>query len=119
MCISIKHGATRTVVLTRKLAIKIPYIFCWKNFLYGILANMQEAEFSKLKHPLLCPVLFKFPLGLFIVMPKADVQSQHMNDWLLLARKDADCELLFNIVEQKDDSIGLLNGQLCAVDYGT
>jgi hypothetical protein len=42
-----KKGSSRWVFFIFNLAIKIPSLYSWKNFLLGLLANMQEVEFSK------------------------------------------------------------------------
>jgi hypothetical protein len=46
-------------------------LLSWKHFLYGLLANMQEAQFSKTSWPELCPVLWSLPGGFLVVMPRA------------------------------------------------
>ena len=74
----IKYGSTRTVILTDNYAFKLPGFWCgylkryyWKQFLLGLLANMQEKEFSGMDHPKLCPVKFYIPRGFLVVMPRA------------------------------------------------
>lgn len=63
-----KKGATRyAIIYYNKYAIKIPYLGRWKNFLLGVLANIQEKEFTTLKNDNLCPVIFS-SWGSFINM---------------------------------------------------
>ncbi|MCM5689520.1 hypothetical protein CN140_02645 [Sinorhizobium meliloti] len=64
------NGATRTVILTRRYALKLPSFKSWRLFLQGLLANMQEREFGKAERDGLCPVLFSIPGGLLVVMPR-------------------------------------------------
>lgn len=123
----IKHGTTRIVFLIGKYAIKIPNIRNWSLFLHGLLGNMQESEFSKIKGLPLCPVILSGVGGLFIIMPKVDVKSTSDPDRfyyldkfnnLLDNLKDDDKRVIESIVEKKVDSIGFLNGKIVAVDYG-
>jgi hypothetical protein len=44
-------------MVTKRRAYKLPSFYSWKHFLLGLLANMQEAEFSRTGRPELCPVL--------------------------------------------------------------
>lgn len=126
--IQIKHGSTRTVILTKKYAIKIPYIYSWKNFLYGILANLQEIEFSTLSSKLpLMPILIKGIWGLFIIMPRASTKNLDANDRFeyidafidkLNLFNIEDQYLIKNIIEFKPDSVGIYNNKVVALDYG-
>ena len=57
-------GATRAVFLIDKWAIKVPnFYYGWRPFLWGLLANIQEKEFSRMKLAELCPVVFSLPGG--------------------------------------------------------
>ncbi len=45
-------GVTRTVFLCGRLAFKLPCMrYGWRLFLQGLLANMQEREFSRTRWP--------------------------------------------------------------------
>ncbi len=114
----IKSGATRTVFIFRKVVIKLPNPKKWRLFLYGLLANMQEKEFSKLQHIKLCPVLFGFPGGFFIVMKKAEPLTTEQYNSIDFASW-IECNNMFIPVEDKQSSFGLLNGNIVAVDYGS
>lgn len=111
------YGSSRTVVLVGNLAIKFPRWDIWRNFLWGLLNNMQETSFSKMNKPELCPVLFSLPGGFLVVMRRAvalDTQQWEGLDvdrW----RKREDYTIP---VEDKWDSFGFLNGRIVAVDYG-
>ena len=97
------------MLLLGPLAFKIPRLTSWRAFLNGLLANLTEAEFARLHDPRLCPVLLALPLGLLVVMQRADPlpPSVALPRWDDLP------------VERKRDSFGLLNGRRVAVDYGT
>jgi len=114
----IKRGATRTVILIGKYAIKTPSIFAWRLFLLGLLANMQEAIFSKTGWPELCPVLFSFPGGFLVVMRRArPISRTHYESisYEQLVAKDH-----YRVpAENKPDSWGVLDGRIVAVDYGS
>lgn len=113
-------GSSRTVILTKKLAYKFPSFYSWKHFLWGLLANMQEREFSKIKEmqSKLCPVLFSVPGGFLVVMPKVrvlrdgEMTREQLNDFCT-------CNENYTIpAEPKPDSFGYHNGNLVAIDYG-
>lgn len=110
-------GTTRIVFLMWRWAIKVPAVTEWRLFLLGLLANMQEAKFSKMKSPAMCPVLFAFPGGFFSVMQRARELTREEFE-----RLDYEVFINFNDytvpVEKKLDSFGVLNGRVVAIDYG-
>jgi len=115
-----KKGATRWVFFIGKFAFKFPSFSGWKQFLWGLLANIQEKEFSKvdvLKNKL-CPVIFSFPFGFLVVMPKAkilerdEISKEHLKTFCT-------CGEFMIPSELKYDSFGYLNGKLVSVDYGS
>lgn len=114
------YGTTRTVFLIGSWAIKFPATVEWRLFLLGLLANMQEAKFSRCGWPELCPVLFSLPGGWLVVMRRARV----LTDAEFLDLDEAVMRDFINRpdyvvpAEIKSDSFGWLNGQLVAVDYG-
>ena len=113
----IKHGTTRVVVLTGRYAFKLPTYVQWNLFLHGLLANMQEATFSKTGWPKLCPVRFHIPGGFLTVMDRAEPLTRdeffnlNIDEWT----ENGDYVIP---VEAKLDSFGKLNGKIVAVDYG-
>jgi hypothetical protein len=126
------NGCTRRVYLIGKYAIKIPqFHYEWHHFLLGLLANMQEVTFSKMKDERLCPVLFYIPGGWLIVMPRCIPISRKIFYDLDVTRFWPDenedyhpanvCERAsFNVpVENKQDSFGYYNGKIVAIDYGS
>lgn len=113
----INYGATRGVVLLGKYAFKLPRAYSWKHFLLGLIANMQEVEFSRAGWPELCPVVFWLPGGLLVVMRRARSLTQQEFDaieipaWL---EKDD----YYVPMEPKIENFGMLEGRIVAVDYG-
>jgi len=114
----ISHGSTRTVLLTKKYAIKIPSFVEYKLFLQGLLANMQEVAFSKTGWPELCPVLFYIPFGIITVMPRCEPLTREQFDKLDYFMFTLRENYVLTFVEHKIDSFGILNGKIVAVDYG-
>jgi hypothetical protein len=115
-----KRGATRWVFFIGKLAFKIPSLYSYRNFLWGLLANMQEVEFHNIKEmkEKLCPVYFHLPLGFLIVMPKirilleGEISKEELIDFC------TNNEFYSIPAEIKNDSFGYYKGKLVAIDYG-
>jgi hypothetical protein len=113
-----RKGATREVFLVGRFAIKVPrMVYGWPMFLKGLLANMQEVDFSKTGWPELCPVVFSLPGGWLIVMRRAQPISR---DYWAFFDPEKFCEKEDRIIpaEHKLDSFGWLDGRVVAVDYG-
>lgn len=112
------RGATRWVLLVCGLALKVPRTTTWRTFLNGLLANMQEREFSRTGWPELCPVRFSVPGGWLVVMDRArpldDAEWCDFEPELFTEHPDYTIP-----VEPKQDSFGVLAGRVVAVDYGT
>mgnify|MGYP001557967698 CR=1 FL=1 len=115
----IGQGATRTVLLTNRYAIKIPRLVEWRLFLHGLLANMQERQFwHHWGHEKLCPVLCSIPGGWLLVMPRAAALSREEFAVLNVETfRDAGTGII--PVEDKQDSFGWYKGRIVAVDYGS
>lgn len=108
-------GASRFVILSGRLAVKVPHPGSWRRFLHGLLANDQEALFGRSGWPELCPVVFSLPGGFLLVMRRAKPCSD----------ADAlDFDALTNRpdyvipAEPKPSSWGWLDGRVVAIDYG-
>jgi hypothetical protein len=116
-------GCTRFVILTKRWAIKVPnFKYGWKAFLEGLLANMQERHFWKIKFgvPKICPVVFSLPLGFLVVMPKCQALDRPLTDdelkeFFAVPWGDSDVNIP---IEDKPESFGWLDGRLVAIDYG-
>jgi hypothetical protein len=103
------EGRNRFVILTRRNAIKIPSLRCWRDFLFGVLNNLNEAQWSR-EHAAYCPVRWISPLGFVLVMPRAErIAESDFRDMSVPALPG---------VEMKASSWGLLGGRLVALDYG-
>jgi hypothetical protein len=114
-----RQGITREVFLVGRWAIKLPrVVYGWRMFLWGLLANMQERDFSRTGWPELCPVVWSIPGGWVVVMRRARPLTP--SEWSDFRPYDF-CNNGDRIIpaETKYDSFGVLNGQVVAVDYGS
>lgn len=112
-------GATRFVVLTTNYAFKFPRLWPYRNFLQGLLANMQEANFWTMRDERLCPVVFSLWGGWLVMMPRARMMTEA--EWLAFdAAHFCDSPGSDTVVpaEHKPSSFGYLNGVVVAIDYG-
>lgn len=110
-----RQGISREVLLTRRLAIKLPKLtYGWRYFLVGLLANMREAEMAASGLASLCPVVFYIRGGWLVVMRRAEPLTDAEWHWLdELAFRD-----VMGPAEIKRDSFGRLDGRIVVVDYG-
>ncbi len=107
------QGCHRFVIIFDKIVIKFPnpfYYFKW--FIKGFKGNVQEARLSK-TNKALCPVLFLFPFGLFLVMRRAEELSYEDNINLSNFMKANN----ITTAEDKTDSFGWLDSKLVCIDY--
>jgi hypothetical protein len=115
----LRKGSSRYVLLIGNLAFKIPSLHSWRNFLWGLLANMQEVDFSTVKdmQDKLCPIKFHIPLGFLVVMPRVRVLEYGEIDKSIL---EEFCKLDNGTIpaEIKYDSFGYYKGKLVAIDFG-
>lgn len=113
--ITIRRGATRTVILTRRYAIKVPALRgSGRSWLWaltaGMQANMSEREWSDLDS--VCPVTWSFA-GIVNVYPRART----------VAHVDPDAYPPLTIagaplrVDPKPQNVGVLDGRLVWLDY--
>jgi hypothetical protein len=114
MCVGVKvnrEGRNRIVVLVGQYAIKFPSMRSWRDFLFGMLNNMNEADWHG-EHEGYCPVLWRAPLGLAIAMPRASILDDEVFE--------AIGHTLPSIAgaERKASSWGWLGDRVVAVDYG-
>lgn len=121
-----RYGTTRRVLLTCGYAIKFPATNSWRNFLYGIIANGNEYRFSSMNCDLLADVVWRSWLDFVVVMKRAEVKNQEDEDrfdfldrFIVLASESEHAEMLSNIVEHKVCSVGLIDGKIVAIDYGS
>lgn len=104
-------GRNRVVLITARYAIKLPSLRGWRDFLFGLLNNLNERAWSG-EHDGYCPVLWAAPLGFALVMPRARIL-----DDATFAYVDSVAPALPG-VERKASSWGWLGDRLVAVDYG-
>lgn len=127
----IKGGCTRSVILIGTYAVKIPRLnYGWTQFIKGLLGNMQEVHYSKMKDKRICPVLFAIPGGFLLVMPRCKELSEveftniNINDYWKQHLKNINektmyCGDFVVPVEHKIDSFGIINNNIVAIDYGS
>nr|DAE36537.1 MAG TPA: hypothetical protein [Caudoviricetes sp.] len=112
------RGCTRSVILFRGYAIKIPTFKSWKLFLKGILANLQERHFSEMKDPNLCPVVFSDKFGFLVIMKRCKV-VKHRGLWMAeLHTLKGSLPKEFYLSDLKPENYGYLGGRLVKLDYG-
>lgn len=116
---TMKRGMSRYVFTVGSYVLKVPRADRWSRFLWGLLGNMQEAEFGSLGWPELCPVVFSLPLGFAVVAKRAEVCRYDIPvDELKAVVERAGNEGRCVPAELKASSWGTLDGRLVAVDYG-
>jgi hypothetical protein len=109
-------GHNRLVLLVGRWALKFPTpVRNWRDFLYGLLNNINETHRSRSGNQALCPVLWSVPGGFLVVMPRVRVFSEEEYT-PEQARAFAEANSVPG--EHKADSYGLLNGRVVCVDYG-
>jgi hypothetical protein len=125
----VKRGITRTVLLTRRYAIKFPSLrpygdgfagLLW-SISRGILANQSEAQWWK-HSPLeqkraMCPVLLSWG-GLVNVYPRCEpfVVSEEL-ELAMFHREFFPVHMDPAPGDNKPDNYGVLNGQIVFLDY--
>lgn len=92
---------------------KFPSLASWRDFLFGLLNNQNEA--ANCHRDGACPVLWACPGGWVLIMPRCEP----LNDEAFAAFDHIAFHKRTGLrVEHKPDSFGLLKGQIVAVDYG-
>lgn len=105
----IKSGTTRTVFLFKNFVIKFPIIsgYGFKYFLMGMLANINEWNWSRYGIEKLAKVKFCSPLGLFLIMERAQPVSEvDYNEF-----KDIP-------LDPSPENFGKIGDRVVCVDYG-
>lgn len=108
------RGVFRRVFLLGSFAVKTPRL---QHFAMGMRSNRWEREMwlywqPRFQWTTLCPVLWADPLGLVVVMSRAEQPvPQEMVDELPDYYPDI-------TAETKHDDYGILDGQIVALDYG-
>jgi len=115
-----KQGATRYVIMMKKIVIKIPSFCSYKHFLYGLLANLQESQFSIRTFTCLNPVLYGNRLGLFVVQKRIKPVRHRGLFWVEHRKLTIESELPdIHLSDVKPENYGYDHGQLKRLDYGS
>jgi hypothetical protein len=113
--LTVRHGASRTVLLVGSLAVKLPRLGNgWRPFLWGLLSNIAEREAGRDAHPWLCPVLWSIPGGWCVVMPRCAPLTAE--EWESLAETPGPHHEAAGF-DFKRSSFGRLGGRLVVFDY--
>ncbi len=127
----IKNGCTRMVFLIGRYAIKVPQVkHGWRNFLNGLLGNLQERIMDTMKDKRMCPIIWSIPGGWLNVMPRCDSLTQtefedlRIDDFWEQTTKQVGTETIYYgpckvPVEHKRCSFGWYKNRIVAVDYGS
>lgn len=112
----IVQGETRLVFVFNKFVVKVPnFLKGYRQFLYGIISNQQEAEYSGTSKYLL-PVKFASWGYLFIIMPRAEILTKPPD---LKIFQKITFSLNYPHVDYKAESFGIYKNNLYIIDYGT
>jgi hypothetical protein len=116
-----RAGAMREVFLVGRWAVKLPKITRgWRQFLRGLLSNMEEREFSAKGYPEFCPVVLSLPGGWLVVMRRTKpLTDEFLATFDMLGFLMPEDGRLFPEVEPKGDSLGMLDGRVVIIDYGS
>lgn len=113
-----KHGVTRIVLLVGRWAVKVPRPTEWRLFLRGLLANLQERQWSKCGDERLAKVLWADPTGFLLVMERVDplprrFTQRHLDCILAQGRFDG------LPLDQHLQNFGFRGRRLVLLDYGS
>lgn len=120
--LSISKGSKRLSILVfHKYCLKIPRPHSWHAFIKGIDDNLNEKIFYSTNFDRLAPIYFSL-LGFINVMPYVKVMNDQetLEIWkdVVDSLEERNVRIMYkNIVEEKTDSVGWLNGKVVAVDY--
>lgn len=117
---TIKRGVSRTVILTRRWAIKVPSFrrsvtggglgSRLRSFAWGVAANHQELDWRG--QPGFCPIKASW-LGIVQIYPRCDEVDHKPTKKEFRAITGMGFPS-----DYKRENVGLLDGQLVWVDYG-
>lgn len=129
--VELRRGITRTVVLTKRYAIKLPSLRPYGNGLAGllwsicrgILANQAEAQWWRNalpdQRPFLCPVLHSWLGGIVNVYPRCQPMVVPRGVAMAMFRREFRPlpMLMPQPGDNKPDSYGWLDTRLVVLDY--
>ena len=115
-----KQGSTRYVLMTRKIVIKIPSLYSYKHFLNGLLANLQEVQFSTRTFECLTPVILGNRFGLFVVQKRLQPVKHRGLFWVEHKKLMIESEIPnIHLSDIKPENYGYDGGKLKRLDYGS
>jgi len=117
--ISVRHGTTRLVVCIGPYALKIA------KGKRGRICNLYESALwkrtTKVRRQMLCPVLAMMPLGIVLLMPRAQPLTEQEKSSLIETDGFPDWDYVppdeGHPFEYKASDWGRLDGRLVALDY--
>lgn len=118
MNMQIRWGTTRTVLLIGRWAIKTPAWSEWRLFLCGLLANLRERIWSRTGDQRLARVLWGDPIGLLLIMERAEplprnMRQKHLDYIFAHGRFDGLPQDL------QSNNVGFRGRSLVLIDYGS
>lgn len=120
------YGTTRVTFLIGAYAIKVAYSPIYVNFLFGLIANLQERMWYKqTRHVKLCPNYVCLFWGLILISARAKTLSSLYNSGVEVdfdfdawaTNEDGGINFGGGLVENKLDSFGYYQNRIVAVDY--
>lgn len=115
-------GSTRFVFMFSKVVVKIPSLKSWRLFLNGVLANLQERQFSKMNNKNLASIILSDPIGLMVVMERVK-EVRHRGLFFIELQKiccESDLHVDFWMSDCKPENYGYNNkGKLVKLDFGS
>jgi hypothetical protein len=121
----VHRGAYRAVYLVGPWAVKVPRarapgFWSWEALWRGMLANLRERWlWRSTRSPYLAPIVFADPLGLVVVMRRAERARTTRKRWRRFVRSFTAAHSRRPVeVEREGDALWWLDGRLVAVDYG-
>lgn len=125
---TVKTGITRYVLLIGPWAIKVPRFTEFKLLLCGLLANMQERQWSG-HHPALAKVHYANRYGFLLIMERVRPLSVYMRkrysdndefkEYLFEVFKFDDIrDLLLEDAKISNWGVSLRSGRMVKIDYG-
>lgn len=115
-----KTGVTRTVILTKRLAIKIPTFKSLQLFLSGWQANIQEATFGDVGFTCLNQVKASFLKDLVVVHKRIKPVNHKGLFWVEQKQLEISSKVRsLHESDTKPENYGYDNGVLKRLDYGS
>lgn len=116
------EGASRSVVLTRRWALKFPkihrpcspYGYAY-DFLTGLRSNLCERVFWRMRLDAMCPVTLSLPFGIMNIMPRC--RPLTASEWECVDHQSFVDQGI--PVENKRSSFGWYQNRIVALDYGS